>query len=81
MTYLFFQTSFRHVLDSPKTCPDKQTWAYRALSVCVWRSGIPFGRKEKRKTPGNFARPPKAEPWFLVPGFARPPLAALGTGS
>ena len=40
-----------------------------------------LGRKEKRKMLGAFARPPEAEPWFLVPGFARPPLAALGTGS
>ena len=35
MTWGKFQTAFGHVLDSLKTCLDKQTWAYRALSVSV----------------------------------------------
>ena len=35
MPYGEFPTAFRHVSDSRKTCPDKQTCAYRALSVSV----------------------------------------------
>ncbi len=73
MTYGEFQTAFRHVSDSLKTCQDKQTWAYKALSVCVCRSETPLGRKEKKKTLGGFTRPPKAEPYLLVLGSGPPP--------